>query len=193
MEFEYHVTMSDLKQNEKETFINICNEENVKPVLIVLDQGEYINQPMITGIVHSADYEEVKNVIEEVAAKFRDNGFMLVRTKVEIPAKEETYFDKPMLAQSKPYFEWHGKVYVDDVVRLKQLCADSGGHISRNSLNANGKIRFVTVREYNSSEKFYSRVEKIHNILQQNKIELLKQQYELCIYDSREELDRGWI
>jgi hypothetical protein len=193
MEFEYHVTMIDLKQNEKEIFINICNEENVKPVLIVLDQGEYINQPMITGIVHSADYEEVKNVIEEVATKFRDNGFTLVRTKVEIPAKEETYFDKPMLAQSKPYFEWHGKVHIDDVVRLKQLCADSGGHISRNSLNANGKIRFVTVREYNSSEKFYSRVEKIHNILQQNKIELLKQQYELCIYDSREELDRGWI
>lgn len=193
MEFEYHVTMSDLKQNEKETFINICNEENVKPVLIVLDQGEYINQPMITGIVHSADYEEVKNVIEEVVAKFRDNEFTVVRTKVEIPAKEETYFDQPMLAQSKPYFEWHGKVYVDDVVRLKQLCADSGGHISRNSLNENGKIRFVTVREYNSSEKFYSRVEKIHNILLQNKIELLKQQYELCIYDSREELDRGWI
>jgi hypothetical protein len=193
MEFEYHVTMSDLKQDEKETFINICNEENVKPVLIVLDQGEYINQPMITGIVHSADYEEVKNVIEEVVAKFRDNEFRVVRTKVEIPAKEETYFDQPLLAQSKPYFEWHGKVYVDDVVRLKQLCADSGGHISWNSLNANGKIRFVTVREYNSSEKFYSRVEKIHYILQQNKIELLKQQYELCIYDSREELDRGWI
>jgi hypothetical protein len=193
MEFEYHITMSDLKKNEQENFINLCNEVKLKPVLIVLDQGEYIHQPMITGIVHSTNYDEVKNVIEEVGAKFRDNGFTVVRTKVEIPAKEEAYFDQPMLAQSKPYFEWHGKVYVDDVVRLKQLCADSGGHISRNSLNANGKIRFVTVREYNSSEKFYSRVEKIHNILQQNKIELLKQQYELCIYDSQEELDRGWI
>lgn len=193
MEFEFHITVNDLTFEEKESFIELCRVEQVKPVMIVLDQGEYINQPMITGIVHSADYEEVKNVIEEVVAKFRDNEFTVVRTKVEIPAKEETYFDQPMLAQSKPYFEWHGKVYVDDVVRLKQLCADSGGHISRNSLNANGKIRFVTVREYNSSEKFYSRVEKIHNILQQNKIELLKQQYELCIYDSREELDRGWI
>lgn len=193
MEFEFHITVNDLTFEEKESFIELCQVEQVKPVMIVLDQGEYINQPMITGIVHSADYEEVKNVIEEVVAKFRDNEFTVVRTKVEIPAKEETYFDQPMLAQSKPYFEWHGKVYVDDVVRLKQLCADSGGHISRNSLNANGKIRFVTVREYNSSEKFYSRVEKIHNILQQNKIELLKQQYELCIYDSREELDRGWI
>ncbi|MFC9710474.1 hypothetical protein ACFTRD_20210 [Paenibacillus sp. NPDC056933] len=193
MEFEYHVTMSDLKHNEKETFINICNDQNVKHVLIVLDQGEYINQPMITGIVHSTDYEEVKDVIEEVTTKFRVNGFTVVRTKVEIPAKEETYFDQPMLAQSKPYFEWHGKVYVDDVGRLKQLCPGSGGHISRNSLNANGKIRFVTVREYESAEDFYRRVEEIHAILHMNKIELLKQQYELCIYDSREELDRGWI
>lgn len=193
MEFEYHVTISDLKQDEKDTFINICNEENVKPVLIVLDQGEYINQPMITGIVHSTDYEEVKKGIEEIAAKFRDNGFMVVRTKVEIPAKEETYFDKPMLEQSKPYFEWHGKVYVDDVGRLRQLFAGSGGHISRNSLNANGKVRFVTVREYESAEHFYRKVGEIHDILQMNKIELLKQQYELCIYDSREELDRGWI
>ncbi|WP_336762081.1 hypothetical protein [Paenibacillus sp. USHLN196] len=193
MEFEYHVTMRDLKQNEKETFINICNEENVKPVLIILDKGEYINQPMITGIVHSTNYEEVKNVIEEVGAKFRDNGFTVVRTKVEIPAKEETYFDQPMLAQFKPYFEWHGKVHVDNVGRLKQLCGDSGGHISRNSLNADGKVRFVTVREYESAEHFYRRVGEIHAILHTNKIELLKQQYELCIYDSREELDRGWI
>ena len=163
-------------------------------MLIVLDKGEYINQPMITGIVHSTNYEEVKNVIEEVGAKFRDNGFTVVRTKVEIPAKEETYFDSRCCrAQSKPYFEWHGKVYVDDVAVLKQLCADSGGHISRNSLNADGKVRFVTVREYESAEHFYGRVGEIHTILHTNKIELLKQQYELCIYDSREELDRGWI
>jgi hypothetical protein len=36
-------------------------------------------------------------------------------------------------------------------------------------------------------------VENIHRILETNAIELLKEEYELCIYDSREELDSGWI
>lgn len=38
MEFEFHVTLSDLSPQEKQTFIRICEEENVKPVLIELDQ-----------------------------------------------------------------------------------------------------------------------------------------------------------
>ncbi|RAW15264.1 hypothetical protein DC345_14710 [Paenibacillus taichungensis] len=193
MEFEFHITVNDLTFEEKESFIEQCQVEQVKPVMIVLDQGEYIHQPMITGLIHSTDFDEVNSIIKQMVTRYQGNGFTVVRTKVEVPAKEEKYFHQRIVAHSTPYFEWHGKVQVDDVERLKELCEGDGGHISRNSLNANGKIRFVTVREYNSSEKFYSRVEKIHNILQQNKIELIKQQYELCIYDSWEELDRGWI
>ncbi|MBU5354095.1 hypothetical protein ACN9MH_20970 [Paenibacillus silvae] len=193
MEFEFHVTLNDLSQQEKETFIRICNEENVKPVMIELDQGEHIHQPMITGVVHSEDYQDVERVIEGISMKFRDIGFTVMRTKVEIPAKEERFFDQPMLPQSRPYFEWHGKVQVEDVNRLKHICAGTGGHISRNSLHKDGSIRFVTVREYEYADHFYDSVEEIHTILRTNQIELLKQQYELCIYDSREELDRGWI
>ncbi|MBY0204212.1 hypothetical protein [Paenibacillus cucumis (ex Kampfer et al. 2016)] len=193
MEFEFHVTLSDLSPQEKQTFIRICEEENVKPVLIELDQGEHIHQPMITGIVHSEDFQDVQRIIEEISITFRNNGFTVVRTKVEIPAKEERFFKQPMVPQYRPYFEWHGKVQVEDVNRLKHICAGTGGHISRNSLHKNGSIRFVTVREYEHADHFYRSVEEIHNILQSNQIELIKQQYELCIYDSREELDRGWI
>ena len=193
MEFEFHVTLDDLNQEEKQSFIRICNEEKVKPVLIELDQGEHIHQPMITGIVHSEVYSDVECVIEGISTKFRNNGFTVMRTKVEIPAKEEHFFKQPMLPQSRPYLEWHGKVQVDDVHRLKQICAGTGGHISRNSLLKDGSIRFVTVREYEQVNHFYKSVAEIHHILQTNQIELIKQQYELCIYDSREELDRGWI
>ena len=125
MEFEFHVTLSDLSPQEKLTFIRICNEENVKPVLIELDQGEHIHQPMITGIVHSEDYQEVEHVIEGISTTFRNNGFSVVRTKVELPAKEERFFKQPMLPQSRPYFEWHGKVQVEDVSRLE---ANMYGH-----------------------------------------------------------------
>ncbi|WP_240343924.1 hypothetical protein [Paenibacillus sp. SYP-B3998] len=165
----------------------------MKPVMIVLDQGNYINQPMITGVIQRTDFHEANKEIEKIAAKFQNNGFIVVRKKVEISPKEETYFHQPIITNSKPYFEWHGKVQVDDVAILKNLCESHGGHISRNSLNVNGKVRFITVREYESAKQFYDRVEKIHTILHVNRIELLIEQYELCIYDSREELDSGWI
>ncbi|MBW5467859.1 hypothetical protein GPJ61_08310 [Brevibacillus formosus] len=193
MEFEFHVTFNDLQFDEKEAFIDICKAEQVKPVMIVLDQGNYINQPMITGVITRADFQEANKEMEKIAATFQNNGFTIVRKKVEISPKEETYFYQPILKNSKPYFEWHGKVQVDDVAALRNLCEDHGGHISRNSLNANGKVRFITVREYESPKQFYDRVEMIHTILQANQIGLIKEQYELCIYDSREELDSGWI
>lgn len=193
MEFEFHITVQDLTMDEKEAFINVCNQEQVKPVMIVLDQGNYIHQPMITGIVHGTDFHQANQEIERVATTFQNKGFTVVRKKVEIPAKEEKFFDQPLLKSSKPYFEWHGKVQVDEVESLKSLCAGYGGHISRNSLNVNGKVRFVTVREYESKESFYDSVGKIHTVLQANQIELMKEQYELCIYDSREDLDSGWI
>lgn len=193
MEFEFHVTFNDLQLKEKTAFIDLCQAEQVKPVLIVLDQGNYINQPMITGIIRSADFPSANQEMDKIAATFQHNGFTIVRKKVEISPKEEAYFHQPIVKNSKPYFEWHGKVQVDDVAALRSLCEGHGGHISRNSLNANGKVRFITVREYESPKQFYDRVENIHTILQANQIELVKQQYELCIYDSREELDSGWI
>ncbi|TQR38705.1 hypothetical protein [Brevibacillus brevis] len=193
MEFEFHVTFNDLQLDEKEAFIDLCQSQQVKPVMIVLDQGNYINQPMITGVITRADFQDANKEMEKIAATFQNNGFTIVRKKVEISPKEETYFYQPILKNSKPYFEWHGKVQVDDVAALRNLCEGHGGHISRNSLNANGKVRFITVREYESPIQFYDRVEKIHTILQANQIGLIKEQYELCIYDSREELDSGWI
>ncbi|AWX54779.1 hypothetical protein AB432_006935 [Brevibacillus brevis] len=193
MEFEFHITLNDMSLDEKEAFIDICKAEQVKPVMIVLDQGNYINQPMITGVIQRPDFHEANKEMEKIAATFQNNGFSIVRKKVEISPKEEKFFYQPILKNSKPYFEWHGKVAVDDVAALRNLCEGHGGHISRNSLNANGKVRFITVREYESPKQFYDRVEMIHIILQANQIELIKEQYELCIYDSREELDSGWI
>ncbi|MGW9123847.1 hypothetical protein ACWGPW_02455 [Paenibacillus chitinolyticus] len=193
MEFEFHITVNNLRLAEKESFVNICILEQVKPLMIVLDKGDYINQPMCTGIIESTDYYEAKKEIEKIATKFQKNGFTIMRTKIEISPNEEKYFHMPVTRNSKPYFEWHGKVAVKEVARLKNLCEGLGGHISRNSLATNGEVRFITVREYESKEKFYARVDKLHSILQENKLDVLKEQYELCIYDSREELDSGWI
>jgi len=193
MEFEYHLTVNDLSVEEKKAFINICNEQGVKPVIILLDHGEYIHQPMVTGWVEQSSFQEAREDIDRIAMQFQQSGFTIVRTKVEIPPVDDRYFDHPVTAYSTPYFEWHGKVHTEDLAQLKQLCEADGGHISRNSLNANGKIRFVTVRNYESSTKFRERVSRIKEILKTHEIEMLKEQYELCIYDSREELDKGWI
>ncbi|SMO95938.1 hypothetical protein [Melghirimyces algeriensis] len=166
MEFEFHITVNDLNLADKEAFIELCKSEQVKPLMIVLDKGNYINQPMYTGVINSKDFHEANKEIEKTVTKFQENGFTIIRKKVETSPKEEAYFHQPITKNSKPYFEWHGKIEVDDVAMVKNLCEGLGGHISRNSLNANGKVRFITVREYESKEQFYERVEKIHSILQ---------------------------
>ncbi|TCS94841.1 hypothetical protein [Hazenella coriacea] len=193
MEFEFHITVNDLKMADKEAFVKLCKSEQLKPLMIVLDQGNYINQPMCTGVIKSTDFHDADKGIEKIVNMFQENGFTIMRKKVETSPKEEKYFHQPLTQNFKPYFEWHGKVEVDDITMVKNLCEGLGGHISRNSLNVNGKVRFITVREYESKKKFYERVEEIRSILQVNKIEILKEQYELCIYDSKEELDRGWL
>lgn len=193
MEFEFHVTLDDVAIEDKAAFIGICQAQQVKPLMIVLDKGNYIHQPMMTGVIQRPDFQAAKSEMDRIAAVFQEGGFTVVRKKVEISPKETAYFHAPITERFKPYFEWHGKVEIEDVDGLKQLCKPSGGHISRNSLNPNGKVRFVTVREYESEAQFYERVKQIHIALQEKQIAPVKEQFELCIYDSREELDSGWI
>ncbi|WP_044640070.1 hypothetical protein [Risungbinella massiliensis] len=195
MEFEYHLTVHDLELQDQEKFISVCEAEQVKPVMIVLDQGNYIHQPMCTGLIKCENLINVDKEIEKVANKFRDSGFEVIRKKVEISPKEDKYFHELRAKNSKPYFEWHGKIeiVVDDIPKVKNLVKNLGGHISKNSLNKNGRVRFITIRDYESKDRFYKRAEKIKSIVKENKISFLKEAFELCIYDSREELDSGWI
>lgn len=193
MEFEFHVTVNDLNRADKEAFVKLCQAKKLKPLMIVLDKGNYIQQPMFTGFIRSTSFHEANDKIEKIINKFQESGFSIKRKKVETSPNEEEYFHHPLVKKSTPYFEWHGKVEIDDVTVVKNLCSDLGGHISRNSLNANGRVRFITIREYDSKENFYKRVNQLLSILEENDIEILKEIYELCIYDSREELDSGWI
>lgn len=192
MHFEVHITVDDVELAEKERFVAFCQSQGVKPVLIELDKGNHISQPMITALLQHPNFQEANEEVEKMATSLEENGFIVVRKKVEISPKETSYFFYPIV-NSTPYFEWHGKVEVDDVEQLKALCERKGGHISRNSLKKDGRLRFITVREYGGPEAFYETVNTIHEILTTNNIPLLKEEYELCIYDTREELDSGWV
>ncbi len=193
MEFQFHITVREFKLDDKEKFIKLCEDERVKPLLIVLNKGNHIDQPMFTKNVESNDFNEANEEIEAIVKRLHENGFEIVRKKVEVSPKQESYFNNPLNKNSKPYFEWHGKVKIYDIPMVEKLCKDLGGHISRNSLDEQGKVRFITVREYESKEKFHERVEKLVFILNENSIEMIKEKYELCIYDNKEELDSGWV
>lgn len=195
MEFEYHLTVDDLDLMDQEKFIRACEVAQVKPVMIVLDQGNYIHQPMCTGLIKYENISEADKEIEKVAKQFRESGFEVIRKKVEISPKQDQYFHELRAKHAHPYFEWHGKIEVDvgELPRVKNLVLDLGGHISKNSLNKNGKVRFITIRDYENKERFYERAEKIKAIIKDNGITFIKEAFELCIYDSKEELDSGWI
>lgn len=193
MEYEIHITVADFKKEKKQQFIDFCLSEKVKPVIIILDQGNYIVQPMMTWDIYKENFEDAMTAMNGLVKKFKMNGFDVLRKKVEVSPKETTYFENPLMEKGKPYYEWHGKIEVDDLEKVKILMNDKGGHISKNSLSKNGKSRFITMRDYTSAESYYKRVDMIIETLQKNNIELLEEEYELCIYDTREELDNGWV
>ncbi|TGU59435.1 hypothetical protein EN829_068225 [Mesorhizobium sp. M00.F.Ca.ET.186.01.1.1] len=82
MEFEFHVTLADVALDDKAAFIGICQAQQVKPLMIVLDKGNCIHQPMMTGVIQRPDFQAAKREMDRIAAVFQEGGFTVVRKKV---------------------------------------------------------------------------------------------------------------
>lgn len=186
MKFQFHITVGSLR-NEAEihNFSSLCATENVKPLLIVLEKGDYIHQPMFTKVIEAPDFSIAQQQINQVIDTFVKNGFSIVRVKAEIPA--EDYVFQPPVGDFTPYFEWHCKVLLTEAV--KPVCLQHQAHLSLNSLD---ETRFVTIREYGSKELFDSRTKACLESLTEKAVPVLKEKFEYCIYDSKTDLDKGW-
>lgn len=67
-------------------FRDACDRPGVKCVMIELPGGEHTAQPM-TASVHRGALREVKNEVHAIARSLVGEGFEVVRTKVEAPAR----------------------------------------------------------------------------------------------------------
>ncbi len=193
---ELHLTTFPFESHALSGFEDFCFENESKPLIIELERGESTIQPMLTKIIHADRLQEAIEYGKVLVGKMQQANFGVSRLKIEIPYSE---YEHPLFIsldkEFSPYFEWHGKVEVtkERKARLLELCELHLVHLSINSLKKNKGQRFVTLREYGSSDQFANRVELLTEDLHQNAWEIFKPHYEYCVYDSNESLDVGWL
>lgn len=190
--FQIHVTLKEVNLADKNRFLKICSDEQVKPLIIELPKGEHINQPMFTKLIQGISLEEALNSIKETAKVFEKNEFVINRVKIEIAPENYHLFLNIKTKYFQPYYEWHCKVVVERNILLEELCRKYNAHLSLNSLD-NDQTKYITIREFENKESFYNNVRNLETKILDGSWKIVKQKFEYCIYDSKLELDNGWV
>lgn len=190
--FEIHITIGDLPVSREQAFIVACRAQAAKPLIIELSQGEHMHQPMLSKIIYADSLGEVLDHATDISQTFTSQNFSIQRLKIEVPAFHHEMFTNEGSSFER-YFEWHGKIELKEMEELLSLCEAHKVHLSRNSLKNEAKIRFVTLREFGTHQRFERRLHTLTQALTQGGWPIIKQQAEYCIYDNNAFLDTGWL
>ena len=217
-EFQVHITVEKL--DNIADYIKLCEKYNVKPVLIKLAKGNFVNQPMYTQHIVAENFDNALLEVDKVKNIFVDNGFNIVRTKIEINAAsvidyfqidvdkwQNTQYRESCIDKIKDsYFEVHIKIKYNDIDLLKEIAIKNNLYLSQNDREPN--IRFLSVRKnlidalnignetdfnikkFYLHEKNFSRA--FESDLKAANMEIIKEKFECCIYDSNKNLDLKW-
>ncbi len=191
--FEAHVTVD--AGDRREAFAALCRELGVKCVLIELARGAHPSQPM-TSSHHTGELATIATEIRALRDRLVAAGFPIRRVKLEADVTNEGV---PVEAPGEPgtYFEFHAKVRLpvgdDAIAALRALCVAHGAHLSRNDVEP-GVTRFVTMRVYEAGrDRAAATFAKLLDALVAAGHVVGATKAEYTIYDSRVELDAGWL
>ena len=193
IEFELHITTTDLKADQLPAFEALCASMDAKPILIELSEGTFFRQPMISKLLKSASRTALEDQVNGLSASFQRVGFPVERIKIEVAPWHREQAMELFPSEPAQYFEWHGKVQLVQGVPLRGLAGHFGGHLSHNALRNTPDKKFITLREYNQEEDIRQRIEGLKAALDQAGVPLLKEELEYCVFDSNISLDKGWI
>ncbi|MUH01139.1 hypothetical protein F7734_56295 [Scytonema sp. UIC 10036] len=201
--FEAHITIRAESLATLQRFQQICQQLNVKCVLIELPNGVTRSQPM-TASYHRGTLAQVWTEVHNLAQRICLAGFHVTRIKIEamlynqdIPVTDSEVLRHPVTN----YFEFHIKALLSketDLEALRHHCAEFGAHLSVNAfkLNPNGQHhhRFITLRVYGLGRRSaQARFQELLASLRARHISVVQPQQEYTVYDSNLELDAGWL
>jgi hypothetical protein len=186
--FEAHLTV-DAEGTRREAFRALCESLGVKCVLIELARGAHRSQPM-TSSHHTGELPAVKREIEALRIQIEAAGFPVTRTKIEADVTNEGV---DAAGEPGTYFEFHAKLQLPadaDLEALRARCEQHGAHLSRNEIERGA--RFVTLRVHDAGrDAATAAFARVLESLAGYRIAATKA--ELTLYDSRVELDAGWL
>lgn len=200
--FEAHVTVKADNLAVREKFSLLCQNLNVKCVLIELLGGVTRSQPM-TASYHHGTFQDVLQQVNAIAKKISKAHFEITRIKLEAMVSNRDIPMEDIEAQKLPesnYFEFHVKVILsagDNLEMLKKYCLQHDAHLSANAFKklVDGKQqRFITMRVYSVGYKSaQQRFDDLLVLIKAKGFKFSQQQREYTVYDSNLNLDAGWI
>lgn len=196
--FEAHLTIEAESAERVTAFQSVCDELDVKCVLIELARGQTRSQPM-TASYHRGAFGDVAREIERLHAQLWLRGFPVVRVKVEavVPAAGLTAGE--LAAFPDGYFEFHAKLRLPadaNLDELQALCVAHGAHLSRNDRKRDPRgaaERFVTLRQHGDGAAASAAFDRLLAALAAAGHAVVGTKRELTVYDGKLELDAGWL
>lgn len=189
--FEAHLTVAALAPWQEWEFLQTCEALSAKPIFIELQRGQHWQQPMATFGLMAKDSTEAIAKCLPMALRLNAKGYKVIRTKLEIPAEN---VGKVFAANGfAGYFEWHGRILLENTVKLLEICAQHGAHLSRNALRNDPDHRFVTLRTHLHKLDFEEKLQKLKADLALAGIHIQKERAEYCVHDTKMQLDAGWL
>lgn len=199
--FESHITIELNNKMALTKFQTLCQQLQVKCLLIELPIKVNNFQPM-TSLYHKGSFEKVFNEVTSMAQRIMNNGFQVVRVKIEalitnfgIPITEEEAKKFPT-----NYFEFHVLVELssqEEMEKLKIICEKHQAHLSQNAFKKSLKglnQHFVTMRLYETGKNTAkAQFAVLLNELRKEDFRLSNQLQEYIVYDNNILLDAGWI
>ncbi len=191
--FEVHITIQSIEEPLILDFVDFCRSINVKPILIELEKGEVAQQPMISKVFKGIEKGGLKKEINKLVENFEKWDYEVKRIKVEVPLDFIEQGRAEFPTYRGQYFEWHGKIEFEDLDALKEMIRIKNVHLSNNSLKGQVNRRFLTLRFYGHKNTFINEIKNLKIYLKVRDVELIKDEYEYCVYDSNKSIDKGWI
>lgn len=195
--FEVHITIT-IDSSALPSFVEICTELNVKPIILSL----YVGTSQVCDVMTSSKFKgtnrEVYEYTQQLVKDLQSSGFTTARAKIETFPWHPAAPRKGMPMPIGCYFESHVPVKLrsTDIPQLRELTKSLGAHCSRNirKQEDQGKVTImVTHRDYSSDiDVFNATVGEL--------VSKLKETYdvgsiitEFAIYDTNRTHDNAWI
>lgn len=197
--FEIHVTVQIVNTHQIDMFQHLCEEINVKPILLDLHSSDVVIKDMMTSSTLFGNNADALFEMERICRFLSAHGFVIQRKKIEtVPWHPAAPIDEQDMP-TNCYFESHLGVIVNDEekVKLVQIAEHHDLHISRNAFKKLEDDRYVimaTKRSYDMSRSaFEAEVAKCKQVLELRDFTIEREIIEFSVYDSNISHDFLWL
>jgi len=197
--YEIHITVKDV---DRESFIHVCKELEVKPIILALQTTSYHIDDVMTSSKHYGNNVSAVSEMKRIVSGLVKHGFNVVREKIETvpwhPSAPSDEDSNPVMPEDC-YFETHVGVIMEPgrENELRDIFEGGAIHFSKNAfkfLKDGSYVQMLTYRTYEGTrEPFLEEAKTIRELLKEFDFKIDNVVTEFSIYDSKVSHDAKWL